>query len=547
MEQRKTKSYTLSAALWCLLIFSPLARADTPPDYKIIYNWDGAPHGYTPYPQTLEQFLQKTFAPIKDTQVGALFFCVGEHEATWPSTKLELSGNTLGRRYQSVRAFTHHENIRAMLDRGENPYQAMVERGRQLGIEVYVSIRMNDNHFNGLQLDDMATTSMSGLTQLRKDHPEWCLGPEDAPPWFALSWNMAIPEVREHRFQFIREAIEQADWDGVELDWQRHGFHLPAKHGARLSYTLTDLQRQVRKLTNGIARRRGRPFHVAVRVATTMESCRKIGYDLKTWVKEGLCDMIIAGGGAGTDPGVDVEAFRELIRGAPITFYPGFDSGFWGKHDGLVPHEEWQRRSFRGWAKSYWERGSNGMYVFNWHGDELTRRDLLTTMGAPETLGGTDKVFAALHRNIRESGNWAGADLNDRIYGTTPVELYRTLTASGPHFLIGVHDDVVREAEAGRVESVELHVELEHFAPGDRVAVSLDGRALGPVKVRIVPGAGSSAPYEVNNASWLVWSLQPPQASKGSHDVGIRLLERNPLLRPPLVIRLVEFHVNYRS
>ena len=45
-----------------------------PPGYGIIYNWDGAPHGYSPVPQSIEQFLEKTYAPLEDTQVGAHFF-----------------------------------------------------------------------------------------------------------------------------------------------------------------------------------------------------------------------------------------------------------------------------------------------------------------------------------------------------------------------------------------------------------------------------------------------------------------------------------------
>ena len=52
-----------------------------PPAYRIIYNWDGAPHGYSEYRQTLAQFLDKTYAPMKNTQVDAHFWCVGEHEA----------------------------------------------------------------------------------------------------------------------------------------------------------------------------------------------------------------------------------------------------------------------------------------------------------------------------------------------------------------------------------------------------------------------------------------------------------------------------------
>ena len=29
------------------------------PNYGIMYNWDGAPHGYSEYPQSLAQFLDK--------------------------------------------------------------------------------------------------------------------------------------------------------------------------------------------------------------------------------------------------------------------------------------------------------------------------------------------------------------------------------------------------------------------------------------------------------------------------------------------------------
>ena len=67
--------------------------AQTP--YRIIYNWDGAPHHYDEYPQTVEQFLQKVYAPLADTQVDALFWCMGIHEATWVSDNLPLKGDSL--------------------------------------------------------------------------------------------------------------------------------------------------------------------------------------------------------------------------------------------------------------------------------------------------------------------------------------------------------------------------------------------------------------------------------------------------------------------
>ncbi len=516
------------------------AKGGGPPAYRIIYNWDGAPHDYSAFPQSLDQFLEKTYAPMKDTQVDAHFWCIGEHEAKWRSDEMEMVGDSENRVYDSARSMRHNEGIRAMLDRGEDPYAALVQRGRELSISPWASVRMNDNHFNGLQVEDMAATVMPGLTRLRKEHPEWCLGRGNAPKWFAASWNFAQREVREHRLKHITEVAGLADWDGIELDWQRHAFHLPLDDAYRLRYTLTDLQRAVREMTNRIGRERGRPLYLAVRVATTLESCRRIGYDLPVWVKEGLCDAVIAGGGALTDPGIEVEKFRELLRGTGIRFYPGFDSGFWGEHRSLKPEAEWNLAWVRALAEGYWDRGADGMYVFNWHANERARRPLLTTIGSPETLRGTDKVYANLHRHITpDDGPWAGADLHDRLHGETPVELHHTLTGDGPLFHVPVHESL------SDARSVELHIEIDHYTALDKVRVTFDGNELGRPAVRSAARELDDDPADFGESSWLVWPLAVQSADPGTHEVQAVLLERNRHVRPPLVVKHVEIHVRY--
>ena len=300
-----------------------------PPKYRVIYNWDGAPHGYSESPQSVSAFLEKAYAPLADTQVGAHFWCIGEHAARWQSNVLEQLGDIHDRRYESAQSYTHTENIRQMVERGEDPQQAIIDRGHQLGMHVYASVRMNDNHFSGAQIADLETLHHTELTQMRIEHPEWLLG-DQTSEWFALSWNFAVPEIREHRYAHIKEICERYDWDGVELDWQRHAFHLPADEGYRLRYVLTDLQRAVRQMTDALAQKRGKPFYLAARVSGTLEMCRNIGYDIPTWVDEGLVDILIPAGGAATDPSLDVAAFAELCRDKPIAVYPGFDGGLPG-------------------------------------------------------------------------------------------------------------------------------------------------------------------------------------------------------------------------
>ena len=155
-----------------------------PPDYGIIYSWDGGAHAYSEYPQSVDQLLDIVFAPLEDTQVGALFWCIGEDAARWPSKLLESLGDVHGRNYESAAAYLHTENIRQMLEQGEDPQEALIARGHQLGLHIYASVRMNDNHFNGAQVADLEKLHHTELTRMRIEHPEWLLGDETSE-WFA--------------------------------------------------------------------------------------------------------------------------------------------------------------------------------------------------------------------------------------------------------------------------------------------------------------------------------------------------------------------------
>jgi len=300
-------------------------------------------------------------------------------------------------------------------------------------------------------------------------------------------------------------------------------------------------------MTDRIAEQRDRPFYVAVRIATTLEACRRIGYDIETWVKEGLCDMVVAGGNSGSDPGVEVESFKDMLAGTGIRLYPGYDSHGRQEARRLMPVREWREAWYRALSQEFWSRGADGIYVFNWHANERTRRAELTTIGKPETLKQTDKVYAAIHRQIApQSSLRAGADANDRIYGETPVNLYSTLTGDGPQFHVPICDAVAEEAKAGALESVELHIELDHYSGADEVAVKLDGNLLGSPTVRSVSAEDPDNPSDVDESSWLVWRLDPEQTDDGVHTIRVRLVKRDSRLRQALTVNHVEIWVRYK-
>ncbi len=511
------------------------------PQYRIIFNWDGAPMDYDEHPQSIDQLMHQVYGSLEGTQVDAMFWSIGSHEAEWPSEVHERLGDGEGRVYKSMRAMRHSEGVRSMFERGENPFQAMVDRGRELGMDVYVSIRMNDNHFYGTRPEDFKRLNRG--TKLRQDHPEWLLDVGDVPEQRGIgSWNMAIPEMKEQKLSYIQEACLQADWDGVEFDWQRHPFHVPDNYGYRLRYALTDFQRAIRRMTDDIAAQRGRPFYVASRVATTLESCRNIGYDVERWIEEDLTDIIIGAGGSATDPGMEVAEFKALTQGTNIRLYGGFDSIYRQKAERLISHDEWRDAWLRAVATGYYDQGADGMYTFNWFPGKEAWGGLLDTIGSPDTLAGRNKLYTALHRGPTYLEGIAPNAVNDRIYGQTAVVLYRSLTHEGPTIDVPVYDDV--GAQADDIDAIRLMIEFEHWAPDDEVEVSLDGAALGEPTIQDA-AALSGDPTDVSENKWLVWDLTPAQAAKGSHAVKVVLLNRDSRIGVPLIVKSVDVYVAY--
>ena len=530
----------------------------SPPQYGIIYNWDGAPHAYSEVPQSMAAFLEKVYAPMEETQVGAHFWSIEDHTSFGESDPIDVIPRSAGE-------YIHRENLRLMLERGEDPNVGLIERGRELGLHVYASIRMNDCHFDGKQVEDLGDMGDSREVTIRREHPEWLLG-DQTSEWFAMAWNFEVPEVRERRFAHIKDVCERYDWDGVELDWQRHGFHLPQEYAYRMGYVLTDLQRAVRRMANEVGERRGRPFYVAARVSTTLEMCRRTGYDIPTWIDEGLVDILIPAAGASTDSSIDLTEFVELCRGTDVVVYPGLDSDertrrpHWfavlrgtttiaDSYTDPGPEDDYTKDKMinRALASRYHREGAGGIYVFNWHADRVVRRELLTQIGSLDTLRGKDKIYAATHRYIVEEGPWRGGFRNDRLLGQVPVELKRTLTGDGPTIKLDVAEDVTADGAS----RVELRLRLADWVKGDVVRVYWDGVEIDTLEthyhVQIDSYANSlRAPVsDVGTAVWLRTGLSRAQAGQGAHRVKVALSERNPRISGDLVLTDVELAITY--
>ncbi len=217
-----------------------------PPNYRVILNWDGDDAlRQAEVPMSREAFIDLLYGDLEGTAVDCIFWNGSAGStAFYPSEVLEFKGDAEGAGEEHP-AWQSIANARAMIDRGEDPNRSAIAGARDRGLDVFFSFRMNDQH-----------QDPTDMPRLKRDHPELTLG-DGAPPWFATSWDYTHARVREHRLDMIREIAEKYDFDGIELDWQRHAHHLPVHHAFRRRYVLTDFMRAARQITTEAGQARG--------------------------------------------------------------------------------------------------------------------------------------------------------------------------------------------------------------------------------------------------------------------------------------------------
>ena len=86
---------------------------------------------------------------------------------------------------------------------------------------------------------------------------------------------------------------------------QRSPLLLPIGRQWENRHHLTQFVRSVRAMLQALARKRGRPFLLAIRLSHRIESCHFDGIDVETWAREGLVDMFVLG-----TRSLDVDVYR---------------------------------------------------------------------------------------------------------------------------------------------------------------------------------------------------------------------------------------------
>jgi len=106
---------------------------------------------------------------------------------------------------------------------GGDLIRTLVEHCRKIGVQPWVSYRLNDGH-HVRELAEALERKRPAPSMPRhywENYEKYRIGP-DPKDWTQGVFNWAIPEVRDYKFALIQELCENYDIAGLELDLLRH-------------------------------------------------------------------------------------------------------------------------------------------------------------------------------------------------------------------------------------------------------------------------------------------------------------------------------------
>jgi len=236
-----------------------------------------------------------------------------------------------------------NEAFDKIAEEGQPPLQVAIDQCHKRGVKFLATFRMADRH----------SGRGKGLAN-RKDL--------QIPDVQDGGMDYTHPEVRDWVFALADEILRRFDVDGIEFDYCRW-MHVFPRSTARASHPMmTQLLRRMRKRLDAESKKRGRRLILGARVPQTVAECRALGYDISTWVKEGLVDYIAPSDFFFTSFNARFEDFAALTRSSKCMLYPTVHpKTCWQDQDHFMTLE-----NYRAAVRNQYAAGADGISVFNY-------------------------------------------------------------------------------------------------------------------------------------------------------------------------------------
>ena len=491
-------------------------------------------------PMRKEEF-EATIDELVGTPIEVVMFCLGDGRTMMHDT---MAGELWG---HNVDKWAHlifrraHQNVKALIDEGNDPLRIVCERAHAKGILLYPTLLVQlPSGVRGGPGYDIRSSDF------RLDNPRLEIGAagdvDSSFPGIHCA-DFKHQEVRDERFAVIKEVLTNYPVDGFELQlnfWPYYFHPGEIEAGTR---TMTDW---VGKVYQAV-KRTGPDRELVITIPADIDACLSRGLDLREWLRQGIVDVLVGqpiqrpelmdpNGAFLTYDAAVLGHLRGLVEAASGTgcrVHASVNNSIDSDRLSLAPIE-----MVRAAACNYWAQGVDGMYV-NWFGSwpyQSGFYERLRELPHPDIMAPKDK-----HYHVPTA---MGGDPEGKLASQLPASLE---VGTPLPIELTISDDLPRWDVDGRVHEVLLRVRITSATELDRLSFKLNGTDLPSSLMRRINRMYTmSAPRYRVMGQWYVFRLDKAHwPVKGTNTLEVTLLKRDPDVIPTAAVRDVELETRY--
>ena len=271
-----------------------------------------------------------------------------------------------------------------------------IERCRGSGSSPWISLRMNDVHYNDIPSHPFHGTFWTRNPQFKR---------QGTDGYFADALDYAHPEVRDYYMRLIQETLARYDVDGLELDFLREPYLFSAGKEPEGRRILTDWLGEIRELVTATAAERHHPIQLGIRVPSVMATAVALGMDVPAWLARGFPDiLVVTPRWATTEFDLPLAEWRRILQGTKTQLAGGLEVRYQPMPDG--PASLMTPELAIGLAASVLHDGGDFVYLFNYFQDghpgwsRSVYQATLRAMTSLATLQALPRHHAITYRDI---------------------------------------------------------------------------------------------------------------------------------------------------
>lgn len=283
-------------------------------------NWYGAID--TSSKETAEKSIEKYFSLFKGHKVTDVQLCIFENTSLIPSKSVMWRGDKFLQKKENGIAvdYSRLEGLwKCFAEYGVDAAQIFIDTMKKIGIRPWITLRMNDAHFNG----DKTAFLRDDFYYIAEKNG-WMIGGEYG--YYSHCLDYSVPEVRARMLGLIGEILDKYDFFGLELDFMREIYCFDYRHNPDCHKIMTEFLHQVKSLVTKAEKRVDHPIRLMIRTHRSPKDALEYGFDIKTMCEEHLVDAVVPSPRWETaDSAIPVSEWREVV-GEDVALFPAIET-----------------------------------------------------------------------------------------------------------------------------------------------------------------------------------------------------------------------------